>query len=116
MAIVDLFSRKVLSWRLSNSMDPSFCVTALEEAIETYGEPAILNTDQGSQFTSKAFISVLKEHSIEDQHGRKRSRPGQRVGGAVVALSEVRGYLPALVPNNAGSPGGSGTVFPVLQH
>jgi putative transposase len=64
-AIVDLFSRKVLSWRLSNSMDPGFCVAALEEAIERYGEPAIFNTDQGSQFTSESFINVLKRHSIE---------------------------------------------------
>jgi putative transposase len=65
VAILDLFSRKVLSWRLSNSMDPAFCVAALEEAIERYGEPAIFNTDQGSQFTSEAFIGVLKRHSIE---------------------------------------------------
>jgi len=65
VAIVDLFSRKVLSWRLSNSMDPAFCVAALEEAIKRYGKPAIFNTDQGSQFTSEAFISVLEQHSIE---------------------------------------------------
>ncbi len=64
-AILDLYSRKVLSWRLSNTLDPSFCVEALEEALEQYGEPAIFNTDQGSQFTSDAFISVLKVHSIE---------------------------------------------------
>jgi putative transposase len=63
--ILDLFSRKVLSWRLSNTMDPAFCVAALEEAIDRYGEPAIFNTDQGSQFTSDAFIDVLKGHSIE---------------------------------------------------
>ncbi len=65
VAIVDLYSRKVLSWRLSNSMDPSFCVAALKEAIETYGVPAIFNTDQGSQFTSRAFLSVLEEHHVE---------------------------------------------------
>ena len=65
VAILDLYSRKVLSWRLSNSMDPSFCVAALEEAIERYGEPAIFNTGQGSQFTSEAFTSVLKKHTIE---------------------------------------------------
>jgi len=64
-AILDLYSRKVLSWRLSNALDPSFCVEALEEALEQYGEPAIFNTDQGSQFTSDAFISVLKVHRIE---------------------------------------------------
>ena len=65
VAIVDLFSRKVLSWRLSNSMDATFCVTALKEAIERYGVPAIFNSDQGSQFTSDAFIGVLEEHHIE---------------------------------------------------
>lgn len=63
--ILDLFSRKVLSWRLSNSMDVSFCIEALEEAIELYGEPAIFNTDQGSQFTSDGFINVLEDHNIE---------------------------------------------------
>lgn len=65
VVILDLFSRKVLSWRLSNSMDPSFCVSALKEALETYGVPAIFNTDQGSQFTSMAFLSVLEEHRVE---------------------------------------------------
>ena len=64
-AIVDLYSRKVLSWRLSNSMDASFCVAALKEAIERYGVPAIFNSDQGSQFTSDAFIGVLEEHHIK---------------------------------------------------
>ena len=64
VAIIDLFSRKVLSWRLSNTMDPGFCVAALKEAIEQYGEPAIFNTDQGSQFTSDAFIAVLERHQI----------------------------------------------------
>lgn len=65
VAIVDLYSRKVLSWRLSNSMDATFCVTALREAIERYGVPAIFNSDQGSQFTSDAFIGVLEAHHIE---------------------------------------------------
>jgi putative transposase len=64
-AVMDLFSRKVLSWRLSNSMDATFCVAAVREAIDRYGVPAIFNTDQGSQFTSDAFINMLKEHHIE---------------------------------------------------
>ncbi len=63
--ILDLFSRKVLSWRLSNSLDAVFCIEALEEAIELYGEPAIFNTDQGGQFTSDGFIDVLEDHNIE---------------------------------------------------
>jgi len=64
-AVIDLYSRKVLSWNLSNTMDAIFCVEALEEAIRKYGIPAIFNTDQGSQFTSEAFISVLKANNIE---------------------------------------------------
>ena len=65
VVILDLYSRKVLSWRLSNTLDADFCVAALSEAIQLYGEPAIFNTDQGSQFTSEGFISVLKRHNIE---------------------------------------------------
>ncbi len=64
VAIMDWYSRKVLSWRVSNTLDTSFCVDALEEAIETYGPPEIFNTDQGSQFTSDEFTGVLKRHDI----------------------------------------------------
>ena len=60
VAIMDWHSRKVLAWRLSNSMDTRFCIEALQEAISRYGTPDIFNTDQGSQFTSEAFTSVLK--------------------------------------------------------
>lgn len=63
-AVVDLFSRKVLSWRLSNTMEANFCVDVLEEALRIYGVPAIFNTDQGSQFTSDSFIDVLKSNGI----------------------------------------------------
>ena len=64
VTIIDLYSRKVLSWRVSNTMDAQFCVAALEEAIAYYGVPCIFNTDQGSQFTSEAFISVLESHGV----------------------------------------------------
>ena len=63
--VMDWYSRKVLSWRLSNSLDSSFCVDALEEAIHRYGKPEIFNTDQGSQYTGDAFIKVLKENDID---------------------------------------------------
>jgi putative transposase len=59
VAVMDWASRKVLSWRLSNSMDASFCVAALDEALARYGKPGIFNTDQGSQFTSAAFTGKL---------------------------------------------------------
>ena len=59
VAIMDWHSRKVLSWRLSNTMDAIFCVEALEEALALYGRPEIFNSDQGAQFTSTAFTGVL---------------------------------------------------------
>lgn len=65
VAIMDWYSRKILSWKLSNSLDANFCVEALEEAIERYGRPEIFNSDQGCQFTSESFTSVLHEHQIK---------------------------------------------------
>lgn len=64
VAIMDWYSRKVLSWRLSNSLDTEFCVAALQEALAQYGKPAIFNTDQGSQFTSLEFTQVLKDADV----------------------------------------------------
>lgn len=64
VAIMDWYSRRVLSWRLSNTLDTSFCVEALLEAIETHGTPEIFNTDQGCQFTSAEFTATLKQHNI----------------------------------------------------
>lgn len=65
IAIMDWHSRKVLSWRVSNIMDTDFCVDALNEALNRHGAPEIFNTDQGSQFTSEAFTSVLKQRDIK---------------------------------------------------
>ena len=65
VAIMDWHSRKVLSWEVSNTMDVSFCVSALERAIRLYGKPDIFNTDQGSQFTSESFTGVLKQNDIK---------------------------------------------------
>ena len=64
-AVVDWYTRKVLSWRVSITMDVHFCLDALNEAIEKYGTPEIMNTDQGSQFTSQAFTGLLKDHDIK---------------------------------------------------
>ena len=64
VAVMDWYSRKVLAWRLSNTLDADFCVSALEEAIRMYGCPDIFNTDQGSQFTSHAFIKTLEDNDI----------------------------------------------------
>ena len=65
VAIIDWFSRYILSWKLSISLENDFCIEALEEAIEKHGQPEIFNTDQGSQFTSKDFITVLTERKIK---------------------------------------------------
>lgn len=65
VAVMDWYSRRVLSWKLSTTMDTSFCVEALEEAIENYGCPEIFNTDQGVQFTSVQFTGALKKHDIK---------------------------------------------------
>ncbi len=64
VAIVDLFSRKVLAWRLSITLSADFCVEALEEALARHGKPEIFNTDQESQFTSADFTKVLKAAKI----------------------------------------------------
>ena len=65
VAIMDWHSRKVLAWQLSNSMDADFCVDALKEAIAKHGTPEIFNSDQGSQFTSGAWIDVLTDAKIK---------------------------------------------------
>ena len=64
VVVMDWYSRKVLAWRLSNTLGADFCIAALEEAIEKYGIPEIFNTDQGCQFTSFDFIGVLKDKGI----------------------------------------------------
>lgn len=73
VAIIDWFSRKVLSWRLSNTMEADFCVEALNEALVMFDKPEIFNSDQGSQFTSQAFTGVLKNHGVKiSMDGRGR--------------------------------------------
>ena len=73
VAIMDWYSRKVLSWRISNTLDVDFCLEALQDALERYGKPEIFNSDQGSQFTSMQFTQCLKEAGIKismDGQGR----------------------------------------------
>lgn len=64
-ALLDIYSRKTLAWELSNTMDTGFCIRAFDKAVSRYGRPEILNTDQGSQFTSKEFTEQLKKHNIK---------------------------------------------------
>jgi putative transposase len=73
VAVMDWHSRKVLSWRVSNTLDTDFCVQTVEEAISRFGAPEIFNTDQGAQFTSSAFTSLLKDNDINiSMDGRGR--------------------------------------------
>lgn len=65
VGVIDWYSRKILSYRISNSMDRSFCIDALNEALEKYGKPEIFNSDQGSQFTSDDFTKILKDNGIK---------------------------------------------------
>lgn len=74
VAIIDWYSRKVLAWRISNSMDASFCVDCLEDALRHHGKPDVFNSDQGSQFTSNAFADVLKREGVAiSMDGRGRA-------------------------------------------
>jgi len=73
VAVIDWYSRKVLSWRVSNTLEADFCVEALQDAIGCHGCPEIFNTDQGSQFTSEDFTDELKDHGIKiSMDGRGR--------------------------------------------
>ena len=74
VAIIDWCSRKVLAWRVSNTLDSGFCVDCLEQALQTHGLPAIFNSDQGCQFTSVAFAGALKRRGIAiSMDGRGRA-------------------------------------------
>ena len=80
MAIIDWFSRKVLSWRVFNTMDAMQYANLLRETIEEYGCPAIFNTDQGSQFTSDVFIKALEDYDIQvSMDGKDRALDNIRI-------------------------------------
>lgn len=94
IAIMDWATRKVLSWRLSNTLDTRFCVEALKEALFTYGAPEIFNTDQGCQFTSEAFTSVLKTWDVKiSMDGKGRFRDNILVERLWRTLKYERIYL-----------------------
>ena len=83
MAVMDWATRKVLAWRVSNTMDTAFCIEALEEALARYGRPGILNTDQGSQFTSQPFTDVLTDAEVRiSMDGRGRWMDNVFIGAA----------------------------------
>lgn len=72
--VIDIFSRKILSWKLSNTLDRSFCIDALNDALLQYGNPGIFNTDQGSQFTSNDYTKILRDANIKiSMNGKGRA-------------------------------------------
>src|SRR4051794_8593201 len=89
IAIMDWSTRKVLSWRVSNTMDGEFCIEALEEALARFGCPEIFNTDQGSQFTSPRFTGVLEKAGVTHLDGGPWALDGQRIHRAALAQPEV---------------------------
>lgn len=98
VAIMDWATRKVLSWRLSNTMHASFCVEALEEALETYGPPEIMNTDQGSQFTGSAWITTLTKAGVRvSMDGRGRCMDNIFIERLWRSLKQETIYLTELV-------------------
>ena len=93
--VLDWFSRRVLAWRLSITMEAAFCVETLEEALARHGKPEIFNTDQGSQFTGAGLHRRAAQQRHRDQHGRQRGVAGQRVRRAAVAQRQIRGGVSA---------------------
>jgi putative transposase len=101
VAIMDWHTHKVLAWRISNTLEADFCVEALNEAIHKFGPPEIMNTDQGSQFTSFAWTDRLRRSGVRisplahvimrcrAMNGRKGPVPRQHFGRAALAVPEI---------------------------
>src|SRR6185503_7482126 len=93
--VLDWFSRRVLSWRLSITMEATFCVETLEDALARYGKPNIFNTDQGSQFAGAAFIGTLAHNDITISMDGKEELGATTSLSSAVAKRQIRGGLPA---------------------
>lgn len=112
-SVVDWFSRKVLSWRLSITMEAAFYIEAVEEALAPHGKPDIFNADQGSQFTS---IDSPRAEEGEDRHlhGWQGRLAGQQVYRTALAYDEIRGSLSPRLQNSlrarAGTNDGGGII------
>ena len=87
--IMDWYSRRVLAWRVSNTLDADPCIAALEEALVRYGVPEIFNTDQGAQYTSEAFTAVLRRHEVQISRDGKGRGGRQCLCGTIMAQCEV---------------------------
>ena len=113
-AVLDWASRRVLAWRLSNTLTTDFCLDAVQEAVVRYGTPEIFNTDQGCLFTSQEFTGLLTHHGIQISMDGKGVE-GQRVHRATVEEPQIRGGLFARVRHRRGRAPGRGTLSDVLQ-
>jgi len=114
VAIMDWATRRVLAWRLSNTMDVDFCVAALKEALARFGTPEVFSTDQGSQFTSRTFTSVLEDAGVRISMDGGAVH-GQHLHRAAVAVAEIRGGLPARAWRRLRGPAGHRRVDGFLQ-
>ena len=99
VAIMDWFTRKVLAWRISNTLEAEFCVEALNEAIHKFGPPEIMNTDQGSPVHILRLDRPAEAGQDQDLHGRQSPLSGQHLHRAPLAVAEVRMRLPARLGN-----------------
>jgi putative transposase len=116
MAIIDLFSRKVLANRLSDTMTVDFCVTALQAALARFGTSEIFNTDQGAQFTDTDFTDTLAAHGVAISMDDAGALDRQRIHRAAVALGQVRGRLSArLRVAGRGAARAGGVLLPVQR-
>ena len=114
-SVIDWHSRKVLSWRLSNSLDSRFCVEALKEALVRYGKPTIFNTDQGFAVHQRQLPGCPPCGRGCDQHGRQGSMARQRESRAAVAFGEVRERASARLERSEGGSAGDRALGGVLQ-
>ena len=113
--VMDWFSRFVLSWELSNTMETGFCLAALNAAFR-FGQPEIWNSDQGAQFTSADFLAPPGQATRDrDQYMDGVPRTRQRVHRTAVALTQIRTDLPRRLRHRRRSVSGSGRLLPLLQ-
>ncbi|QFS83607.1 Integrase core domain protein [Roseivivax sp. THAF40] len=129
VAIMDWHTRKILSWRISNTLEADFCAEALNEAIHKFGPPEIMNTDQGSQFTSFAWTDRLRRSGVRisplgrfavqiacrAMDGWERPLPRQHLHRKVVAHPKIRVCLPACLGDRIGDEGGDPEMDDLLQ-
>ena len=111
-AVVDWFSRKVLAWKLSITLETEFCLEAVEEALARYGKPEIFNTDQGSQFTSIAFTGLLLKNEIKISMDGKGAWRDNIFVERLWGDHQIRGGVPTGLRQ---CPGGTGLHRPIYR-